>query len=164
MGAASAGVSWGAVVVFGSRPEVAEKLEALLKHSALADKPIIISGNHTEVTALKSATRHHRGYRGHYKVDDTASSTQDNAMFAIKTLRDLRVNVKRTPILLLAFPVLARSSIDALVGNGAAVGLQRENIIAAFPAEEILGAEGIDPAWLNSKYQAMLANSWAGKL
>jgi len=152
------------VVAFGSRKEVPDRLENLLrKHLQLHSLPMIITGNDSEAEALRQVALNCGVEPDKMYVDRTAKDTEDNARFTVETLSD--VGAKGKPILFVAFPVLAKSGIDALVGNGVArAGLPREQIIAAFPSSAIdPNDDSIKDAWVDAKMNAAEAGSWAGK-
>ena len=65
---------------------------------------------------------------GEVHTDEAATSTDSNASWA--TAKPTELDLGDKPIVLFAFPVLARSAADALVGHGAAA----DSIYPAFPA------------------------------
>lgn len=150
-----------AVVVFGSRMEVSCRLKELHKQRPdLAKKPHIITAwrhhavdNIGDVAALDGVTE------SLLYLDRCARNTDDMATYAVKKLREL--NVGRRNIVYLAFPVLARGGLDALIHHG----LSEEQIHAAFPAS-LLDLEGdvtIRDDWVEGKYNDMKKGAWKGK-
>ena len=157
-----------AIVVFGSRSEVPEHLATCLTNSvSLQDIPILVSGNgeRGETGAIVDAIRYIPRI-GHISVDESARSTEMNAVWTKAKLDELGLTDK--PIVLFAFPVLAKSAVDALVGHG----LPISSIYPAFPASALSTElfeladdddRAIKEGWLTAKLNQAKRSEWAGK-
>lgn len=156
----------GAIVCFGSRPEVGSRLRDILdEEPQLMGIPILVTGKDEEVSeilATVEAMQH-----GEVHEDRTATSTESNAGWVKQKLVELGLMGK--PVVLIAFPVLARSAVDALVVGQ---GFAEESVFPAFPAssldQELLAlphddARALRDGWIDAKLKQARDKAWAGK-
>lgn len=145
------------IVVFGSRPEVAQRLRSLLLEThSLATTPLLLVGTKHEVASLLAAAADL--HTAHCEVSVAGGSTHANAIWASQKL--LELSLLGDPLLLVAFPVLARSAVDALTH----FCVPSETIHPAFPASLLAASDAsIDRAWVKATCDAATRVTWDGR-